>query len=119
MAKTAAPDICGKPLLNREPERRSLIHTCKDRTMPEQKLRQLVANLHDELSRTSSVDDESRELLRELTGDIDKLVSADAVEHRASAAGQVSEAAARFESDHPRLAAVLGEIVDTLAKLGI
>lgn len=87
--------------------------------MPEQKLRELVASLHDELSHTASVDDQSKELLRELTGDIDKLVSEDAVEHRASAAGQVSEAAARFESDHPRLAAVLSEIVDTLAKLGI
>lgn len=89
--------------------------------MPEQKLRQLVENLHDELDRTDSVDDESRAMLQELTGDIDQLVAQDemATEQRADTAQQVQEAAARFESEHPRLATVLSEIVDTLVKLGI
>ena len=89
--------------------------------MPEKKLRELVASLHDELNDASSVDDESRQMLQELTGDIDKLVARDAAaaEHRATAAEQVGAAAARFESDYPRLARVLGEIVDTLGKLGI
>jgi len=89
--------------------------------MPEKRLRQLVDSLHEELAGTESVPEQDRERLRELTGDIETLLGEDeaASRQRASAIGPLEEAAARFESEHPRLAMVLGELVDTLAKLGI
>ena len=89
--------------------------------MPEQKLRELVENLHEELSSTSSVDAESRELLQQLTADIDQLTAGDeaGAGHRSTALQEIEAVTARFESEHPRLALILGNIADTLSKLGI
>ncbi len=89
--------------------------------MPEKRLPELVDKLHEELAGTDSLPERDRERLRALTDDIDALLGEDeaASRQRASAIRPLEEAAARFESEHPRLAMVLGEIVDTLAKLGI
>ena len=89
--------------------------------MPKQRLRELVSSLHEELERTPEVDAEGRELLRELTGDIEDLVGHDepAPQTRDSAAERVESAALRFEAEHPRVAGILGEIVDALGRLGI
>lgn len=89
--------------------------------MPKQRLRELVSSLHEELERTPQVDAEGRELLRELTGDIEDLVGHDEPpgESRDSAAARVENAAVRLEAEHPRLAGILGEIVDALGRIGI
>jgi len=89
--------------------------------MPKQRLRELVSNLHEELERTPEVDAEGRELLRELTGDIEELVGHDSppAKSRETAADQVETAAVRLEAEHPRLAGRLNEIVDALGRLGI
>lgn len=89
--------------------------------MPDKRLRELVDELHRELASTDTVPEAERDSLRHLTEDIEQLLGEDesASRHRASAASQFEEAAARFESEHPRLAMVLGEIVDSLARLGI
>lgn len=89
--------------------------------MPKERLRQLVSSLHEELERTPQVDAEGRDMLRELTGDIEELVGHDApaAESRDSAAERVETAAVRLEAEHPRLAGILGEIVDALGRLGI
>ena len=89
--------------------------------MPKERLRELVSSLHEELERTPQVDAEGRDLLRELTGDIEELVGHDAPapESRDTAAERVETAAVRLEAEHPRLAGILGEIVDALGRLGI
>jgi hypothetical protein len=89
--------------------------------MPRDRLRQLVARLHEELNQTGELDAEARERLQQLGGDIERLISREEPppEHRESAAEQVEEAAARFQAQHPRLAVVLEEIMDSLGKLGI
>ena len=89
--------------------------------MPKERLRELVNSLHQELERTPQVDAEGRELLRELTDDIETLVGHNVLpaEHRDSASERVENAALRFEAEHPRLAGILGEIVDALGRLGI
>ena len=89
--------------------------------MSKERLRQLVSSLHDELERTPRVDAEDRDLLRDLTGDIEDLVGHEAppVDTRDSAAEQLESAAVRLEAEHPRLAGILGEIVDALGRLGI
>ena len=89
--------------------------------MPEKKLRELVESLHKELGSTPSVDAESRKLLEQLTADIDQLTARDeaAAGRHSTVLEEIDEAAVRFESEHPRLAMLLGNIADTLAKLGI
>ena len=67
-----------------------------------------------------SIDEKSRALLRELTQDIDALAAGGAPGGEAdSAAGQLEDAAVKFESEHPKLSMALGELVDALGKLGI
>lgn len=89
--------------------------------MPKERLRELVSHLHEELERTPQVDAEGRKLLRELTGDIEELVGHEAprADSRDSATERVESAAVRLEAEHPRLAGILGEIVDALGRLGI
>lgn len=89
--------------------------------MAKERLRELVDSLHNELERTARLDAEGRNLLRELTGDIEELAGhADpSVDTRDSAAERVESAAVRLEAEHPRLAGILGEIVDALGHLGI
>jgi hypothetical protein len=88
--------------------------------MARDRLQQLIASLHEELGSSEALDDRSRELLQHLIGDIET-IAADKPDARGgdTAVGQLEEAALRFESDHPRLSAILGEIMDTLGKLGI
>jgi hypothetical protein len=73
-------------------------------------LRVLLRRLHAELQQATALDDESRSLLRVLAQDIEQF----------RAHGPASrELAARFEAEHPTLAATLRQIADTLGKAGI
>lgn len=77
---------------------------------PADDLHALLRRLHAELQRATSLDDESRSLLGVLAQDI-----AQFREH-----GPASrELAARFEAEHPTLAATLRQIADSLGKAGI
>lgn len=73
-------------------------------------LHALLRRLHAELQRATSLDDESRSLLGVLAQDVERFR-----EH-----GPASrELAARFEAEHPTLAATLRQIADALGKAGI
>lgn len=86
--------------------------------MEPRKLRQLLAELHQELQAAQSIDPDSRRLLEQLLEDIRPIIG----QGRAAAGfpvGELREAALRLEAEHPRLAAALGQLGDALAKLGI
>jgi len=89
--------------------------------MPREQLRKLVNQLHDELDGTREVDEESRRLLGELTGDIEALVGEQpsAPEEHESALERAEEAAVDFEAEHPRVSGILREIMGALSRLGI
>ena len=80
-------------------------------------LHRLLRQLHEELGRAGNIDDESRELLGLVAGDIGALSASRqaASEHAPALKGL----AVRFESDHPALAATARQIADLLAKAGI
>jgi hypothetical protein len=85
--------------------------------MSGQDLRQLLAELHKRLTHAKSLDADSRKLLLTVAHDIEKALADD---EPAAAAGEPLEAlAVRFEADHPALAGVVREIMDTLGKAGI
>ena len=86
--------------------------------MEQNKLQQLLEELHQELSAAQSVDPASRRLLDELLRDISKLTGPGA-EPAGSPAAQLREAALRLEAEHPQLSAALGQLGDALARLGI
>jgi hypothetical protein len=86
--------------------------------MTNEDLGRLLAQLHARLKHAKSLDAESRKLLLTVAADIEKALATDDV--AAVGPTQPLEAlAVRFEADHPSLAGVLRQIMDTLAKAGI
>jgi hypothetical protein len=84
-------------------------------------LKDRLASLHAELTRTRSVEDpELRQRLIELLGDITRLLGkpTTAGEHE-SLIEQLDALAVRLEADHPALGAAIRQVVDTLGKAGI
>ena len=89
--------------------------------MPREKLQRLIASLHEEIGSADRIDTESKEMLQQLMQDIQDIAADESAtpEGHATATGQLENAAVRFETDHPKLSMILGEIMDTLGKLGI
>jgi len=86
--------------------------------MSSQDLSGLLGQLHARLAHARSLDAESRRLLLAVAADIEKALAGDDV--AAVAPEQPLETlAVRFEADHPALAGVLRQIMDTLGKAGI
>lgn len=86
--------------------------------MSSQDLSGLLGQLHTRLAHARSLDAESRRLLLAVAADIEKALASDDV--AAVAPEQPLETlAVRFEADHPALAGVLRQIMDTLGKAGI
>ena len=87
--------------------------------MPEkQRLRDLLDDLHRELGDADAIDDESRAQLQETLEEIRAALEPEA----ASGGGmgrRLQELALRFETDHPRIAATIRQLTDSLAKMGI
>lgn len=87
--------------------------------MDKDRLQALLAELHRELAGAGSLDGESRRLIDQLLQDMQRLATDQPSRADAGDAGQLEQAALRLEAGHPRLAALLGQIADTLAKIGI
>lgn len=85
-----------------------------------QRLQELLEELHTELGSTEALDDQAKQQLRGIADEIEGAVGPDEDKSLGSEAlNQLEEAAVDFQTDHPRLAGILGQITDTLAKLGI
>jgi hypothetical protein len=93
-----------------------------ERRTSEESLRELLARVHERLG-AASVDVESRKLLSALVRDIDRALGRGGARGAAGTAGahapKLESLAVRFEVDHPALAEVIREVIDTLVKVGI
>ena len=82
-------------------------------------LKKSLAALHQELSRAPELDEQSRQLLREIISDFEGIgpspVSAPTTLRR----HRLEELAVGFEIEHPTLAAGLRQLMDLLAKAGL
>ncbi len=87
--------------------------------MDRTRLRKLLEALHEELAGATTVDAESRRMLEQALQEIRQLTEHSPEKIPESATAQLREAALRVEAEHPRLAGVVGQLTDTLAKLGI
>jgi hypothetical protein len=85
--------------------------------MSDRDLEVLLAELHVRLKRARSLDPEARKLLTTVARDIENALEND--DPGSVAAESVEALAVRFEADHPSLAGVLRQIMDTLGKAGI
>jgi hypothetical protein len=92
-------------------------------------LQQSLSKLHQELAGTPRVDDSSKRLLRDVLGDIERLLGTAPAAATASAATDAAAPAAptsrlealavEFEAEHPSLSASLREFVDLLGRAGL
>ena len=87
--------------------------------MSNDKLKTLLASLHDELEKTD-VDDETRSMLKSLDSDIHQLLASDEADDvDRPIVEQAGLLEARFASEHPVAERVMRELIDTLVKLGV
>ncbi|MEZ5561605.1 MAG: DUF4404 family protein [Gammaproteobacteria bacterium] len=85
--------------------------------MTNEKLQQLLKELHQELGATETLDPQSRRLVEQVLQDVDRIDQQP--EPAASVEARLREVMLRFESQHPRLATTVGQLADALGKLGI
>jgi hypothetical protein len=81
-------------------------------------LQRSLAQLHDVLVRTPRVDAASKQLLRDVLGDIERLLSSGARE-AAQSQSRLEALAVGFEAEHPSLSASLREFIDLLGRAGM
>lgn len=80
--------------------------------MGKERLKALLAELHEELHQVGEIDADTRKVLAELNADIEEVASVGAAE-RARALES------RFAAEHPVLERIAREIADLLSKMGI
>ena len=88
--------------------------------MEQQKLRELLETLHQELERVDSVDETTAVVLTSLKEDISKLVAENivTVHENESLMERMSEAVDHFETGHPQLSVTIQHVLESLAKMG-
>ena len=95
----------------------------KGRRASEDSLRELLTRVRERLSRAKSLDADSRKVLSGVVSDIDSALGQGGASGAAGAAGshapRLESLAVRFEADHPGLAEVIREVIDTLVRGGI
>jgi hypothetical protein len=85
--------------------------------MTNDRLQQLLKELHKELGATGALDQQSRMLIEQVLEDVDRI--GQHPEPPAGIEARLREVVLRFESEHPRLATTVGQVADALGKLGI
>jgi arsenate reductase-like glutaredoxin family protein len=94
----------------------------KEISMPDENLRKILEQLHDELERTESVDETGDELLRHLNEDIRSLLQRSGraeVQADDSVLERWQNAVDHFEVTHPTLTTLLSEMMTILSNAGI
>ena len=90
--------------------------------MDENSLRELVAQLHAEMSEALRTDPKSRESLSDMMQDINRLIDKPA-DSKSTPPGSLPDrlerVAVQFEANHPTLAASARRLVDLLGEVGI
>jgi hypothetical protein len=89
--------------------------------MEQQKLRELLETLHQELASVDSVDETTGGVLTTLREDIGKLVDRDhqsAIVTDEPLMERLNDAVNHFEAGHPRLSLAIQHLLDSLANMG-
>ena len=87
--------------------------------MSSDSLKETLAALHQELSRTSALDEKSRARLRQIIREVEGLGPSSASAADTLHRHRLEELAIEFEIEHPTLAAGLRQLIDLLAKAGV
>mgnify|MGYP000656784842 FL=1 len=85
--------------------------------MADEKLHQLLTQVHDQLQQQHSLDDESQALLQQVLKDVK--VASETEELHQDLSERIEQQAVQFEQAHPTLAEILRQIMDTLGRIGV
>lgn len=80
-------------------------------------LKQQLSDLHDQLSKLESPDEDTRQLLGVILADISRLLHAN--DASGSAVEKIDDVAARFDVNHPAMSGAIRQLLDALGKAGI
>lgn len=86
--------------------------------MNDQKFRELLDQLHNELEQTESVDEEGREMLIHLNKDIRRFIDP-AEDDDETIFERIQDAIDHFEVEHPAITAALSQMLNALSNAGI
>jgi len=88
--------------------------------MEQQKLRELLKTLHQELEQVDSVDETTEVVLSNLRADMQRLLDekVGTIQEDTSLMERMNEALDHFESDHPKLSMTIQHLLESLAKMG-
>ena len=87
--------------------------------MSNKKIRELLAELHEEVQKTE-VDTDTRSSLRELDSDIHDLLNSSAPESDTNfVLDRARKLEAKFAMSHPTVEGIMRKVIDILAKIGI
>jgi arginyl-tRNA synthetase len=87
--------------------------------MNDQKLRELLEQVHSELEHTETVDEKGREILRDLDADIRKLLERSDAHADESMLKRIQDTIDQLEIQHPKLTMALSEMMTILSNAGI
>jgi uncharacterized protein HemX len=85
--------------------------------MADEKLHQLLTQVHDQLQQQHSLDDESQVLLQQVLRDVKE--ASETEELHQDLSERIEQQAVQFEQAHPTLAEILRQIMDTLGRIGV
>jgi hypothetical protein len=88
--------------------------------MEQQKLRELLKTLHQELEQVDSIDETTEVVLSNLRADMQRLLDekVPSLQEDAPLMERMNVALDHFESDHPKLSMTIQHLLDSLAKMG-
>ncbi len=81
-----------------------------------------IQRLHNELKQTKAVDDKSRQYLKELKNDIERLLKQDddaSSKQNKDLIDKLKNTAEQIEASHPELTASINNVITILVNLGI
>jgi cobalamin biosynthesis Mg chelatase CobN len=86
--------------------------------MADEKLHQLLTQVHEHLQQQSSLDEQSQKLLQQVLIDVQSASNGE-VELQQDLSDRIEQQAVQFEQAHPTLAEILRQIMDTLGRIGV
>jgi hypothetical protein len=87
--------------------------------MDRDRLRSLLTELRRELGSANQLNAESRALVEKVLADLDRQDLAARQERHGTDNGDLRDLVLKLESEHPRLAAAIGQVADALGRIGI
>jgi hypothetical protein len=90
--------------------------------MDNDKKRELLQHIHDEINNIQQVDEKNSDLLKDIDKDIYELLERSGenpLDMHPGVAHRLEDAVAHLEADHPELTALITKIIDSLSTAGV